>query len=39
MYSDEQVYKGVVLPDNPQTQFKMFSTDYGKMRTIIRSQY
>ena len=39
MYNDEQVYKGVVLPDNPQTQFKMFSTDYGKMRTIIRSQY
>ncbi len=39
MYSDEQVYKGVVLPDNPQTQFKMFSTDYGKMRTLIRSQY
>ena len=38
-YMSEEIYTGVVIQDNFRTHYNMFSTSYGTMKKLIRSQY
>ena len=39
MYMQEQVYQNVIMQDNQQSHYNLFSENHGTMRTLIRSQY